>query len=79
MSRQERLLSRKSLSVSLQLFMLRHKLYCRDTASLLSTLIVVETKSRIVATAFFTIFFNNVATEKPFVATKFLFKPLSSI
>ena len=79
MSRQDCLLSRQSLSVSLQLFMLRHKLYCCDTASLLSALIVVTTKSRIVATVFFTIFFNNVSIEKLFVAKKFLFKPLSYV
>ena len=49
--------------------MLRHKLYCHNIASLLSALIVVAKELRIVATVFFTIFFNNVATEKLFVAT----------
>ena len=53
--------------------MLRHKLFCRDTASLLSTLIVVVKESRIVATVLFIIFLNNVAIEKLFVATKFIF------
>ena len=51
--------------------MLRHKLYCRDIASLLSALIVVTTESRIFVTVFFIIFFNNVAIEKLFVMTKF--------
>ena len=79
MSRQNCLLSRQSSFVSLQLCMLRHKLYCRDIASLLSALIVVATESRIIVTDFFTIFFNNVVIEKLFVATKFLFQPMSYV
>ena len=50
--------------------MLRHKLYCRDIASLLSSLIVVAIESRIVVIVYLTIFFNNVAIGKLFVEVK---------
>ena len=52
--------------------MLRQRKYCRDKAPFLSILIIVTTEIRTIATIFFTIFFNNVTTEKLFVTTKLL-------